>query len=372
MKNLQFSTVVANRRKEMGLKQEQVAQYIGVSRAAVSKWEKGLSYPDITLLPKLATYFNISIDALLGYEPQMTKERIGKTYAYLAKQFSEHPFEEVQKEMEQLLAEYYSCFPFVLKMAQLYLNYHPQASDQGQVLNRILELSERVKEYSGDHLLINEAVMFEAYVKLVQGAPAEVLEILGENVNIDLGADTLIATAHQMLGDEKKAKEILQVSHYQHVLGTISTAAESLALEISNEPHFDEVVHRVQKMIELFQIEQLNANTALVFYLKAAIGYAMQSRLEKALEMIEAYCRTCHYLEFPLKLQGDAYFYLLSDWIEDKIQTCGQAPRDDLSIKKDLVKTMVNNPAFECLYEHPTYKSLMNNLRHHLQIKEEM
>ncbi len=372
MKSLQFSTIIANRRKEMGLKQEQVAQYISVSRAAVSKWEKGLSYPDITLLPKLATYFNISIDALLGYEPQMTKEQIGRTYAHLASRFSEEPFEEVQQEIEQLLTEYYSCFPFVLKMAQLYLNYHFQASDQQRVLNRILELSERVKKYSGNHHLINEAVMFEAIVRLTQGAPEDVLEILGEDVSVDLGAELPIATAHQMLGNEKKAKEILQVSHYQHVIATIGTATESLSLEVLRESHFDEIVHRMQEMIKLFQIEQLNVNTALVFYLKAAMGYVMQNRVEKALEMIEIYCHACCRLEFPLRLQGDSYFYLLTDWIEEKSQMGGQAPRDDLSIKKDLVKTIVNNPAFECLHGHPTYKSLMNNLRHHLQIEEEM
>lgn len=356
----------------MGLKQEQVAQYIGVSRAAVSKWEKGLSYPDITLLPKLATYFNVSIDALLGYEPQMTKEQIGRTYADLAKQFSEQPFEEVQKKIEQLLEEYYSCFPFVLKMVQLYLNYHFQASDQQQVLNRILELSERVKKYSGDHHLINEAVMFEAYVRLIQGAPKDVLEILGEDVSVDMGVDPLIATAHQMLGNEKKAKEILQVSHYQHVIAAIGTATESLSLEVLSESHFDETVHRMQEMIKLFQIEQLNMNIALVFYLKAATGYAMQNRQEKALDMIEAYCRVCRQLAFPLTLQGDSYFYLLSNWIEEKFQMGGQAPRDDLSIKKDLVKEVADNPAFECLYENPTFKSLMNNLRHHLQMEEEL
>lgn len=70
--NLQFSTIFTTRRKELNVTQEQVAQYIGVSRAAVSKWEKGQSYPDITILPKLATYFNLSIDTLLGYEPQLT------------------------------------------------------------------------------------------------------------------------------------------------------------------------------------------------------------------------------------------------------------------------------------------------------------
>lgn len=372
MKNLQFSKIIASRRKEMGLKQEQVAQYIGVSRAAVSKWEKGLSYPDITLLPKLATYFNISIDALLGYEPQMTKEQIGRTYAHLARRFSEEPFEEVQQEIERLLEEYYSCFPFILQMAQLYLNYHKQASDQQQVLNRVLELSERVKEYSGDYHLINGAVIFEAYAKLLQGAPEAVLEILGEDVSIELGEDQLIATAHHMLGDVEKAKKILQVSHYQHIITAIANVSESLALEVLNEPHFDEMVRRMQGVIDLFQVEKLHGNAVLICYLKAAIGYAMQNRQEKALDMIEAYCRVCRQLAFPLTLQGDAYFYLLSEWIEQQVQIHGQAPRDDLSIKKDLVSGVANTPAFECLHEHPRYKLLMNNLRHHLQIEEEM
>ena len=124
MRHFQFSDVFTNRRKQLGVTQEQIADYVGVSRAAVSKWEKGLSYPDITLLPKLATYFNVSIDELLGYEPQLTKERIEKLYAKLAKQFSEKAFEEVQQEIEQLIVEYYSCFPFVIKMAQQYLNYY--------------------------------------------------------------------------------------------------------------------------------------------------------------------------------------------------------------------------------------------------------
>ncbi len=66
MRHFQFADVFTNRRKQLGVTQEQIADYVGVSRAAVSKWEKGLSYPDITLLPKLATYFNVSIDELLG------------------------------------------------------------------------------------------------------------------------------------------------------------------------------------------------------------------------------------------------------------------------------------------------------------------
>ena len=44
-------------RHEKKITQEELASYVGVSKAAVSKWESGVSFPDITLLPKLATYF---------------------------------------------------------------------------------------------------------------------------------------------------------------------------------------------------------------------------------------------------------------------------------------------------------------------------
>ena len=40
----------------------------------------GVSFPDITLLPKLATYFNVSIYELIGYEPQLTGEQIKELY----------------------------------------------------------------------------------------------------------------------------------------------------------------------------------------------------------------------------------------------------------------------------------------------------
>lgn len=52
-------------RKVKGATQDQLAEHMGVSSQAVSKWENDLSCPDITILPRLADYFNITIDELL-------------------------------------------------------------------------------------------------------------------------------------------------------------------------------------------------------------------------------------------------------------------------------------------------------------------
>lgn len=52
-------------RKEKGIKQEELANYVGVSTQAVSKWENG-GVPDTDLLPKIADFFSVSVDSLFG------------------------------------------------------------------------------------------------------------------------------------------------------------------------------------------------------------------------------------------------------------------------------------------------------------------
>ena len=46
------------------LTQEQVAEMLGVTSQAISKWERGKNYPDIVLLPIISKYFDVSIDTL--------------------------------------------------------------------------------------------------------------------------------------------------------------------------------------------------------------------------------------------------------------------------------------------------------------------
>lgn len=61
-----FGQTIAAYRKERAMTQEQLAQELGITAQAVSKWENGQSYPDIQLLPQLADLFEISLDELFG------------------------------------------------------------------------------------------------------------------------------------------------------------------------------------------------------------------------------------------------------------------------------------------------------------------
>lgn len=58
-------------RKDKGLKQEDLAQMLGVSGQAVSKWENDQTCPDISLLPKLAKNLGVSVDELLSGKQEL-------------------------------------------------------------------------------------------------------------------------------------------------------------------------------------------------------------------------------------------------------------------------------------------------------------
>ena len=63
---LKIGTVIKKLRTERGVTQEELANKIGVSFQAVSKWETNATTPDIAILPRLALYFGVSIDALFS------------------------------------------------------------------------------------------------------------------------------------------------------------------------------------------------------------------------------------------------------------------------------------------------------------------
>ena len=55
-------------RTERNITQEQLAEVLNVSAVAVSKWERGDTMPDIAMLPRLAYYFQVTIDELMNYD----------------------------------------------------------------------------------------------------------------------------------------------------------------------------------------------------------------------------------------------------------------------------------------------------------------
>ena len=117
-------------RHKRNITQEQLADFLGVTKASVSKWENHQSMPDILLLPKLAAFFDVSIDQLMGYEPQLSKEQIQKIYQDLSEEFVSNSFTETMKKSQELVKKYYSCYPFLLQICVLWINHFMLPKDR--------------------------------------------------------------------------------------------------------------------------------------------------------------------------------------------------------------------------------------------------
>ena len=74
MKKKTLGMMIASLRKENGMTQFELAEKMGVTDKAVSKWERDLSCPDVNTIPKLAEVFGISVDELMQIKAESQNE----------------------------------------------------------------------------------------------------------------------------------------------------------------------------------------------------------------------------------------------------------------------------------------------------------
>ena len=365
MKEINIAKVLVNKRKEKGITQEELANYIGVSKASVSKWETEQSYPDVTFLPQLAAYFNISIDELIDYKPQMTKEDIRKLYRSLSADFMSKPFDSVMEDCRKTIKKYYSCFPLLLNMGILIINHVELLKDPQKSASLTEEakgLFIRVREECDDVSITRLALYMEALCSIVSGDPNTALELLDGTVAPALPPEAILASAYQMTGRADEAKSVLQVGIFQNIVVLFNFFPAYLMLCADVPSKFDEVLRRSLVVAETFDMRRLHPGVLVGLYISAAQGYITQKNHDKALEMLQKYTEIVTSDIYPLRLHGDAFFDLLDGWL-DKLDLGTDLPRDEKTIRKSISDVIVNNPAFLVLSDEQRFQSITEKLQ---------
>ncbi len=365
MKDITISRTITNKRKEKGITQDELASHIGVSKASVSKWETGQSFPDITFLPKLAAFFNISMDELMGYEPQMSKEDIRKLYLSLSSDFTIKPFDEVLEHCREIAKKYFSCFPLLFQIGALLVNNSMESGDIEKTFAVIAEAKKlfiHVKRESEEVELCQLALNMEAFCALTLGNAEEVIALLKETSNKIISTETLLAPAYQMIGKERQAKSVLQVSAYQHMCSLFGALTDYLPLCNDAPEQFEETYRRALAITEIFDLKNLHPTMLMKFHIIAAQGYTKLGNTNRALEILEKYVALVTGNIYPLKLKGDAYFNLLDEWI-DEFDLGASLPRDEKIVRQSMVDSIVNNPAFTSLTNEHRFQKIAEKLK---------
>lgn len=103
-------------RKSKNITQEQLAEVVNLSVTAISKWERGETYPDITMLYPLAYFFKVSVDELLGYDEAKLTAEIEAILSQYFELIYDNP-----KEARKLIEKAYHDYPNNYKIMDCYM-----------------------------------------------------------------------------------------------------------------------------------------------------------------------------------------------------------------------------------------------------------
>lgn len=362
---LQIGTIIATNRKKKLITQEELAKHLGVSKPAVSKWESGQSYPDIMLLPILAAYFNISVDDLIGYEPQMTKEEINKLYHKLAEAFSREPFEKVYSECEAYVKKYYSCWQLQIQIGLILINHASLVGKPErirEIIEAALEMFKRVEKSSEDVSLAKQALILQSFCYLSLEQPIEAIDLLEEMDETYIRPEMLLIKAYQMKGDMEKALEYLQGYVYASLMSIFGAAPDFFHIYATDQVKMEKMFKIYISLSEVFELEKLQPAALLELHLAAGMVFIEQDQKEKAMDSLE-YCVELMYKSNKgnFVLKGNDIFNLLESYLKEvNIDTL--APRDAVTIWNDFINLFRTNPVFDPLRGDERYKRLMHRL----------
>lgn len=191
-------------RKAKGLTQEQLAGQLGVSSAAVSKWETGGALPDVALLCPLARALGCTANDLLNFRPELTAEEIDTLCAAARRQFEAEEKEQAAALCEERLRQYPTDLTLAFRVGFLYARYGGQ---EKKLLKRAAEL------FRGATALPDEEQRRSAWQMLArlyarQGEYQPAMEALGHLPSCNQEGMGLRAAVLRQMGRLEEAEQL--------------------------------------------------------------------------------------------------------------------------------------------------------------------
>ncbi|MBE5977731.1 MAG: helix-turn-helix domain-containing protein [Paenibacillaceae bacterium] len=263
-----LNSVIREKRKEAGLTQEEMADYLGVSAPAVSKWEKGSTSPDITLLPALARLLKIDINTLLCFDTEPDKEEVSQICKEIVEVIHKKGFETGFLLTLEKIREYPTCGHFIHTAAVLLQGAMLMAAmstvEKKKYSSQIISLYEQAAKY-GDEQTRRQAnfMLASYYTRMGESDKAQkLLDLLPEQNDIDkrpLMAEILITQGKtEKAGELLERRLLMSVQEIQLLLMKLS----DIALKEGHPQDATIISERSARLAELFCLQEYDTYIA--------------------------------------------------------------------------------------------------------------
>lgn len=158
-----FGENIKTQRKKRDLTQEQLAEMLGVTSQAISKWERGSALPDISLLPIIANFFCVSVDNLLGVDISRRESAIDDIIAEADKLCTERRYADAVSYLREALVQYPAEPRIMYKLAW---NLTGTIREHWENLYEAIEIYEKILEICDNprlRALVTRDLMYRYY-----------------------------------------------------------------------------------------------------------------------------------------------------------------------------------------------------------------
>ena len=311
MEKLPIGKVIYTMRKERGATQEDLAHSVGVSVPAVSKWESSQAYPDISLLPSIARYFNTTIDRLLEYELDIGEDEITALMKTCGQVFEEDGIAAGTALCEQYLYRYPNNLRLKLRTGSLYLTYLSRAIGEEAAEDlawKAIRLLEMAAESEIDEIAYSADYLLSALYAFV-GLSSKSEEALSKIPKNPINPEDMLVPLYIQQGRFEDALMLLQtnmLSRLKHVCRALGSYSIICGKEGRREME-KALLHQGERLAEMFS---LDPGTRITCYLELAEYYARQesgtqvmfymNKLEDCLLELSQRGANEYYLDNPL------------------------------------------------------------------------
>lgn len=271
--NIYFGENLKRLRKERDLTQENLADFLGVTFQAISKWERGEGYPDITLLPVIASFFNSTVDDLLGVNQAINEEKLSALIEEYDNLSNAKSRKEMLEKMKQL-----SSNDFRVLLRELgYLVHFSDLKGNSTKIKAIYDYIQkncnvdRIRISATRHIIIFYAKLAELDENLV---PFSDVEKMIENM------------PHMRDGQEFMASYLYQKNHPKYYSKIQEAIEESIKLADTSVSHYylydnnftvDYKIEMLKKILDIknmiFDDGNYGEQWLQVVYNHGALGY---------------------------------------------------------------------------------------------------
>ena len=351
---MSMNTIIQEKRKLLGLTQEQVADYLGVSTPAVSKWEKGITSPDIGLIPQLARLLKVDLNTLFCFNENLSVQEIEQFCEKLSKQAFEDivfAFETAEAKIheypynEQLLLQVTIILDSLLQMQGAVADGDDLDS---KISDWYLQLSQ-----SNDDQIKNSANYMRVNRYIRQGkaeAAQEALDaIKDKNELIRALPDKLILQVSIYLQQNKAdlaalelEKLLFQEASRVHLLLTKLADAELLA---GNRDYAQKIAEKASAVVEAFDMWE---------YDRYVVPYQIAEREKDADTMLPLLEQMLEAMETPWSLTESVLYHRMTS------ETKEIQPQE---LKLVLLNEIESAPQWAYLREHPGYHAFITKYK---------